>query len=147
HSQLNSEKDWGKNVLRSIKFAFKVMNEKFARHGVKINKRNTIVIASSVSNGGGASVRAVGQDDEPLTDGLAVGEPNVNPKFTAKFTIQQGGGQPSAAHSRPLIDYTPLINVFQGCASAALANAAAPLNLAASAARCTSLHAKGLLSS
>jgi hydroxybutyrate-dimer hydrolase len=147
HSQLNPEKDWGKNVLRSIKFAFKVLNEKFARHGVEINKRNTIVIASSVSNGGGASVRAVEQDDDHLIDGLAVGEPNVNPKFTAKFTIQQGGGQPFAAHSRPLIDYTTLINVFQGCASAAPANAATPLNLAASATRCTSLHAKGLLSS
>jgi hydroxybutyrate-dimer hydrolase len=59
HSQLNSEKDWGKNVLRSIKFAFKVMNEKFARHGVEINKRNTIVIASSVSNGGGGLVFAL----------------------------------------------------------------------------------------
>ena len=35
HSQQNPEKDWGDNVLRSIKFAFKVLNEKFGRprHG------------------------------------------------------------------------------------------------------------------
>jgi hydroxybutyrate-dimer hydrolase len=149
HSQLNPEKDWGKNVLRSIKFAFKVLNDKFGRHGVEINKRNTIVIASSVSNGGGASVRAVEQDDDHLIDGLAVGEPNVNPKFTSKFTIVQGNGQPFAAHSRPLIDYTTLINVFQGCANAAPANSTAPLNLtlALSAARCASLRDKGLLKS
>ena len=148
HSQQNPEKDWGGNVLRSIKFAFKVLNDKFHGRGVVINKRNTIVIASSVSNGGGASVRAVEQDNDHLIDGVAVGEPNVNPKFTSKFTIVQGSGQPFAAHSRPLIDYTTLINVFQGCANAAPANAAAPLNLvnpAQSAARCTSLHAKGLL--
>jgi hydroxybutyrate-dimer hydrolase len=147
HSQQNPEKDWGQNVLRSIKFAFKMLNEKFAGRGVAFDKRNTIVIASSVSNGGGASVRAVEHDDDHLIDGLAVGEPNVNPKFSSEFTIVQGGGQPFAAHSRPLIDYTTLINVFQGCASAAPANGVAPLNLAASTARCASLHAKGLLSS
>jgi hydroxybutyrate-dimer hydrolase len=150
HSQQNPEKDWGENALRSIKFAFKVMNEKFHGRGVVINKRNTIVIASSVSNGGGASVRAVERDEDHLIDGLAVGEPNVNPKFTSKFEIVQGSGQPVAAHSRPLIDYTTLVNVFQGCANVATANATAPLNLvppAAGAARCASLQAKGLLTS
>jgi hydroxybutyrate-dimer hydrolase len=147
HSQQNPEKDWGRNVLHSIKFAFKVLNEKFEKRGIEINKRNTIVIASSVSNGGGASARAVERDDERLIDGLAVGEPNVNPKFTSKFTIVQGTGQPFAAHSRPLIDYITLVNVFQGCASAAPANAAAPLDLAKSAARCDRLHAMGLLMS
>jgi hydroxybutyrate-dimer hydrolase len=150
HSQQNPEKDWGENVLRSIKFAFKVLNEKFEGRGIVINKRNTIVIASSVSNGGGASVRAVEQDRDHLIDGLAVGEPNVNPKFTPKFTIVQGSRAPFAAHSRPLIDYITLVNVYQGCANVAAANATAPLNLvspAAGAARCASLHDKGLLTS
>ncbi len=147
HSQQNPEKNWGDNVLRSIKFAFEVLNQKMRGHGVAIDKRNTIVIASSVSNGGGASVRAVEQDHDHLIDGLAVGEPNVNPKFSAKFTIVQGTGQPFAAHSRPLIDYITLVNVFQGCASAEPAYATAPLNLAPSPARCTSLAAKGLLKS
>jgi hydroxybutyrate-dimer hydrolase len=147
HSQQNPEKDWGENVLRSIKFAFKVLNETFHGRGVVINKRNTIVIASSVSNGGGASVRAVERDEDHLIDGLAVGEPNVNPKFTSKFEIVQGSGQPFAAHSRPLIDYSTLVNVFQGCASALPAYVTAPLNLAPSAARCASLKAKGLLTS
>jgi hydroxybutyrate-dimer hydrolase len=145
HSQQNPEKDWGRNVLRSIRFAFDVLNDKLRQRGMEITKRNTIVIASSVSNGGGASVRAVEQDDDRLIDGLAVGEPNVNPRFTAKFTIVQDGQPPFAAHSRPLIDYITLVNVFQGCADLAPANATAPLNLAPSAARCASLHAKGLL--
>lgn len=147
HSQQNPEKNWGDNVLRSIKFAFNVLNDKFQGSDVKINKSNTIVIASSVSNGGGASVRAVEQDHDHLIDGLAVGEPNVNPKFSAKFTIVQGTNPPFAAHSRPLIDYITLVNVFQGCADLAPANAVAPLNLAPSSARCDSLHAKGLLTS
>jgi hydroxybutyrate-dimer hydrolase len=147
HSQQNPESEWGQDVLRSIKFAFDMLNDKLGRRGLHFDKHNTIVIASSVSNGGGASARAVEQDNEGLIDGLAVGEPNVNPKFTSAFTIVQGSAPAFAAHSRKLIDYTTLINVFQGCASAAPGNATAPLNLAPSAARCASLHAKGLLTS
>ena len=145
HSQQNPEKAWGENVLRSIKFAFSVLNKRLAQRGVEIAKRNTIVIASSVSNGGGASVRAVEQDDDHIIDGLAVGEPNVNPKFSSSFTIVQSGRPPLAAHSRQLIDYITLINVFQGCADLAPANSTAPLNLAPSAQRCADLHAKGLI--
>lgn len=145
HSQLNPEKDWGRNVLRSIKFAFSLLNDKFRGRGVEIDKRNTIVIASSVSNGGGASARAVEQDADHLIDGLAVSEPNVNPKFNSSFVIVQSGRPPVSAHSRPLIDYVTLVNVFQGCAD--LANPAAPLNFGGSPQRCANLHAKGLLTS
>ena len=147
HSQLNPEEDWGKNVLRSIEFAFDVLNEQFGRRGMRFSKRNTIVIASSVSNGGGASVRAVEQDDKGLIDGLAVAEPNVNPRFRSNFSIVQGSGPPFFAHSRPLIDYTTLVNVFQGCANAAPANAGAPLNVlnVPGGPRCADLHARGLL--
>ena len=147
HSQQNPEKDWGLNVLRSIKFAFSLLNDKFRQRGVQLTKENTIVIASSVSNGGGASVRAVEQDEDGLIDGLAVGEPNVNPTFSSMFTIVQSGHPAVTAHSRPLIDYITLVNVFQGCADLAPANATAPLNFAPSAARCANLHTKGLLTS
>src|SRR5262249_59670302 len=89
HSQQNPEKDWGRSVLRSIEFAFRVLNEKYGGRHVQITRRNTIVIASSVSNGGGASVRAVEQDKDGLIDGLAVAEPNVNPRVSHRFTIVQ----------------------------------------------------------
>src|SRR5262249_28188509 len=147
HSQQNPEQDWGRDVIRSVKFAFEVLNDKFAHQGVQITKHNTLVIASSVSNGGGASVRAVEHDNENLIDGIAVGEPNVNPEFSSRFSIVQGSGAPLFAHSRPLMDYITLVNVFQGCADLAPANATAGLNLAGSAARCASLHSKGLLTS
>lgn len=147
HSQTNPEKDWGRNVLRSIEFALDLLNEKFRGRGMKISKRNTIVIASSVSNGGGASVRAVEQDDDHLIDGLAVAEPNVNPRYTSSFSIVQGTGAPLFAHSQPLMSYITLVNVFQGCADLAPANAGAGLNLAGSQARCADLHTKGLLAS
>jgi hydroxybutyrate-dimer hydrolase len=147
HSRLNPEKDWGRNVLSAIKAAFDILNQKYAGSGVTFTKQNTIVIASSVSNGGGASVRAVEEDDAHLIDGLAVGEPNVNPVYSDKFTIVQGGGAPFAAHSKPLIDYITLVNVFQGCASVGYPAGLPFLNLAASPGRCASLQSKGLLSS
>jgi hydroxybutyrate-dimer hydrolase len=142
HSEQNPEENWGQNVLNSVRFAFYVLAEQF---GPGVSKRNTIVIASSVSNGGGASVCAVEEDHEGLIDGVAVGEPNVNPEYDRRFSIVQGAQPPLFAHSRPLIDYTTLVNVYQGCANGAAANATAPLNLAPSPARCTSLKAKGLL--
>ena len=57
----------------------------------------------------------------------------------------QGGGTPFTAHSKPLIDYITLVNVFQSCASLAPANATAGLNLSGSAARCADLRTLGLL--
>jgi hydroxybutyrate-dimer hydrolase len=145
HSQQNPEKDWGQNVLTSIRFAFEILEQKYGRG--KITKRNTIVIASSVSNGGGASIRAAEQDLARLIDGVAVGEPNVNPIYSSRFTIQQGQSAPLINHSRRLIDYVTFVNVFQRCANGAPANAAAPLNAMASLAptACANLHQRGLL--
>lgn len=147
HSQVNPERDWGQDVLQSVEFAFHVLNVKYSRsgQGYRINKGNTIVIASSVSNGGGASLRAVEQDRRGLIDGVAVSEPNVNPIYDPRFTINQAGRQPLARHSRPLMDYITVENIYEGCAAAGYTASQAPLNLAPSPARCASLHDAGLL--
>ena len=151
HSQLNPEKDWGKNVLQSVEFAFYILNEEFGTPGAgskkmkTITPENTIVIASSVSNGGGSSVRAAEEDKKGLIDGVAVSEPNVNPEHSPAFGIVQGAGAPLFNHSRSLYDYTTLLNVYQSCANLAPANATAPFNFAPSADACASLSDKGLL--
>ena len=158
HSRQNPEADWGRNVLQSIEFAFDVLSRECGGRGddddddesTRITPANTIVIASSVSNGGGASIRAAEQDEDDLIDGIAVSEPNVNPApAPTPFAIVQGGGAPITNHSRSLYDYTTLLNVYQGCANLAPANALAPFNFTLfplGAARCASLHDKGLLS-
>jgi hydroxybutyrate-dimer hydrolase len=155
HSEQNPEKDWGRDVLRSIELAFFVLNEKFGepqRSGKRrktITAENTIVIASSVSNGGGASIRAAEQDRQGLIDGVAVSEPNVNPRFDPSFGIQQGDGEPLFEHSKSLIDYTTLVHLYQGCANRDPALAAAPLNLTPASLgdnACASLRDKGLVS-
>ena len=143
HSQVNPERDWGQDVLASVRFAFAIIHARYP----SVSRRNTIVIASSVSNGGGSSVRAVEQDTEHLIDGLAVSEPNVNPIFLPTFTINQAGRAPVARHSRPLIDYITIQNVYEGCAAAAYTLAQAPFDYAPSPGRCASLAAAGLLQS
>jgi hydroxybutyrate-dimer hydrolase len=131
HSQRNPEKDWGRYTLAAVDFAFYIVNSlKDARAGTYA-PQNTIVIASSVSNGGYAALAAAEQDTRGLIDGVAVSEPNV-----------------SLAGVRPLLDYTTLLNVYLPCASLAAQNA--PLNTVSQPlreARCTSLAKKGLLKS
>ncbi|MDH3595153.1 MAG: D-(-)-3-hydroxybutyrate oligomer hydrolase [Rhodospirillales bacterium] len=142
HSRRNPEKDWGRDVLRSIDFAFFVLGQEYP--GASIAPGNTIVIASSVSNGGGASILAAEQDAKGLIDGVAVSEPNINPTPGAPFRIVQGDGPPLTAHSRNLYDYTTLLNAYQGCASVAFPPFAL-FNFAPSPDRCATLHDKGLL--
>lgn len=143
HSQVNPERDWGQSVLASIRFAFAVIQQKHP----EVTRRRTIVIASSISNGGGSSLRAAEQDREHLIDGVAVSEPNVQPIFDPGFTINQQGRAPVARHSRALIDYATLENVYEGCAAAGYTPLQAPFNFAPSPVRCASLHSAGLLKS
>ena len=152
HSQKNTQRIWGRSVLQSIEFAFYVLNEKYGdldhkgRRQKSLVPRNTIVIASSVSNGGGASVLAAEQDKKGLIDGVAVSEPNVTPKYNPRFSIVQGNQAPLWNHSLSLADYGTLINVYQSCANAAPENATAPFVLPQfGATPCAVLHDKGLL--
>jgi hydroxybutyrate-dimer hydrolase len=144
HSQSNPEARWGMDVLQSVEFAFWALNREYP--SARLRPGNTIVIASSVSNGGGASVLAAEQDRRGLIDGIAVSEPNVNPTPSRAFGIQQGEAPPLFDHSRDLLDYTTLVNLYQGCAN--LANPAAPfvlLSPVVAGNRCTSLQELGLL--
>lgn len=134
HSKANPESDWGQHVLQSIEFGFYILNEQFGEQSddgrrISITPDNTLVIASSVSNGGGASIRAAEQDTKGLIDGVAVSEPNVNPVVDTGFTIRQGSGPVITEHSRSLFDYTTALAVYQGCANRAPAiKDVAPLN-------------------
>ena len=152
HSKANPEADWGLHVLQSIEFGFWALNEQFGdtNNVDPITPANTLVIASSVSNGGGSSVRAAEQDTKGLIDGVAVSEPNVNPVVDTSFTINQGANAGIAEHSRSLLEYTTAIAVYQGCANEAPALATAPLRAAFNTQTtdeniCTSLGLKGLV--
>ncbi|KIF82342.1 3-hydroxybutyrate oligomer hydrolase family protein [Noviherbaspirillum autotrophicum] len=152
HSQQNPEMDWGKNTLQAIEFAFYVLNEQYGTRNGAVKARaivpaNTLVIASSVSNGGGAAVAAAEQDKHGLIDAVVVSEPNVQPKDNDKLVIKRGN-RVVTTHSKPLADYFTYASLFQPCAALAVPNSpgAALLSAANSANRCTALAAKGLVS-
>jgi hydroxybutyrate-dimer hydrolase len=130
-SQQNPEKDWGKNVLDSLRFAFYELNEEYGpldqasgKHTRVITPANTIVIASSVSNGGGESLQALEQDTEGLIDGLAVTEPNAQPRDMTGVTVNFDGAAVANA-GKPLIDYFTYRMLYEPCAAIS-ANAKAP---------------------
>jgi hydroxybutyrate-dimer hydrolase len=155
HSEQNPERDWGEQVIQSVRFAFYVLNEKFGARGRDsqvvvpvIRKARTIVIASSVSNGGGASLRAAERDLGHWIDGIAVAEPNVQP-FPNPFVSIERDGKPVAAKGRALYDYFTSANLLQACAAWAPSAAASPglafVVQARASNRCAALKAAGLI--
>lgn len=156
HSQQNPEKDWGRHTLQAVEFAFYVLNEQLADtdgSGARLQRfksSNTLVIASSLSNGGGAAVAAAELDTQGLIDGVAVSEPNVNLPANANITVKRGAST-LLVSGKPLYDYTTVADLYQGCAALAPSVATAPgrafIVTAFATNRCASLKAKGLLSS
>lgn len=151
HSQQNPEKDWGKNTLQAVEFAFYVLNEQFGTSfpGGKVRSiapSNTLVIASSVSNGGGAALAAAEQDKQDLIDAVVVSEPQVQPKATAGLIIRRGTTVVTTI-GKPLVDYFTFANIYQPCAALAVTNGAFAVSLptANAEARCTALADKNLL--
>ncbi|MBL8259708.1 MAG: D-(-)-3-hydroxybutyrate oligomer hydrolase [Candidatus Competibacteraceae bacterium] len=157
HSQQNPEQAWGRNTLQAIIFAFYVLNERHGSPGPRGGKRvvfdpaNTLVIASGISNGGGAALAAAEQDRRGLIDGVAVTEPNVQPADASRVSILYGGGF-APMLGKPLYDYFTYANLYQPCAALSARAAGSPLanllatpNAAGAANRCAGLRAKGLL--
>ena len=162
HSGQNAEKDWGATTLQAVEFGYYVLNQ---RHGTvnadgqrlkTLTPANTIVIASSISNGGGAAIAAAEQDTKGLISGVAVSEPALELPASPGVTVRRGGTE-VAVVGKTLVDFTTYANLYQACASLAPSVSASPFAAAfaagfASAAlpvapnRCASLRAAGLLS-
>ena len=149
HSEQNPEKAWGHDVLQSIRFAFHLLGERFGLRNDQRGRSRTIVIASSVSNGGGASLAAAELDFAGLIDGVVVSEPQVQP-VANRFLVIKRGSNVIPSHGKGLYDYITLANLYQPCAALAASNAASPFPVlflpANAAARCASLRANNLLS-
>ena len=158
HSQQNPEKDWGKWTLQSIEFAYFVLNEKYgdlALDGVtrlkKLVPANTIVIASSVSNGAGAALAAAEQDTQGLISGVAVAEPEVQLAPDNRLSVKRGAST-LVGTGKQLYDYFTLANLLQPCAAlvspttnAFNTTANTPASTAIATNRCTALKANGLV--
>ena len=153
HSQQNPEKDWGKYTLQSIEFAYYVLNEQFGdrtRDGTRRLKKftpaNTIVIASSVSNGGGAALAAAEQDTQGLISGVAVAEPQMQVTPDSRLSVTRGSST-MVGTGRSLYDYNTLANLLQPCAAlvSPATNAFNTINATIAANRCAALQSAGLI--
>jgi hydroxybutyrate-dimer hydrolase len=154
HSGRNPEKDWGTFTLQAVQFAFYVLNERYGsatangQHLRRLNNGNTLVIASSISNGGGAAVAAAELDITGLIDGVVVSEPAIEMPKNPGIGVQRGSTA-IATNAKTLYDFTSYANLFQSCASQSSQVATAPgkafVVAAFAANRCASLHAQGLL--
>jgi len=155
HSQQNPEATWGRDNLRAIEFAFYMLNQKYGEnHGGTVYKSDklsldkTIVIASSVSNGGGAALAAAEQDTQGLIDGVAVGEPQVQVNLPASVVVKRGSSA-VAGGGKSLYEYFAIANLYQPCAALADGSATAVglafVNKTAAANRCAALAAAGLV--
>ena len=154
HSGRNPEKDWGHFTLQAVEFAFYVLNEQYSTtFGNNLRRRdirpdNTIVIASSVSNGGGAAIAAAELDRSGLIDGVAVAEPAIEMPAAPGVSVQRGSALVTTT-AKTLVDFTSFANLYQACASQSTQLAASPGGFyvfpSFAGKRCASLKAKGLL--
>lgn len=145
HGKQNPEKDWGRYTLQAVRVALYVLNRHFP--GAKLTPANTLVIGSSISNGGAAVLRAAEQDSEGLIDGVVAAEPQLNLPADAAVQVRRGG-VPVPMAARPLYDYTTWAALYQPCAtrSAALAPSSVFVIAPFAANRCAALAALGLVS-
>jgi hydroxybutyrate-dimer hydrolase len=148
HSQRNSERDWGNDVLQSISFALYTLNQKYGadlpngRKSIRYTPENTLVIAASIGNGAGAVLAAAEQDLGNLIDAIAVASPQVQPAVNANLKIQRGGAD-VASFGKTQMEYVALANLFQPCAATAATLTSAPgvtlLPTSRAVARCQAL--------
>ncbi|WP_413104544.1 3-hydroxybutyrate oligomer hydrolase family protein [Streptomyces sp. Inha503] len=142
HSGMNPQATWGRDVLRSIRLALAVLNRDWraGAPGGGYTPASTTVLATGVSNGGGAAV-AAGEDDRGgLVDAVVASEPQLNLAPLNGVRVRQGGRAVPAA-GLPLIRYNALASLLQPCA--ALTEPTAPgyatLDVPAARRRCAAL--------
>lgn len=135
HSGDNPEADWGRHVLHAAQFGLAMLDRAFPDQA-PFTPQNTKIIATGLSNGGGAVLQAAGLDDKHMFAGVVALEPNVH-------TPGQG---------RALYDYMTEAAMWLPCAlvdarfaSVPFARDAHGVAHATWVARCASLHAQGLL--
>lgn len=134
HSQDNPEADWGRHVLQAARFGLAMLGRALPAQA-PFTSDNTRIIATGLSNGGGAVLQAAGLDDAHLLAGVVALEPNVH----------------VAGHGRALYDYVSEAALLLPCALVDARFDAVPLARMQGAhppawlARCAGLRADGLV--
>lgn len=135
HSGDNPEADWGRHVIQAAWFGLAMLDRAYPDQA-PFTPQNTKIIATGLSNGGGAVLRAAGLDRDNLFAGVVALEPNVY----------------VPEHGRPLFDYVTEAAIWLPCALNSPRFASAPFARgpnhqpkSAAVMRCASLRAQGKL--
>src|SRR5512139_464462 len=109
HSGDNPEADWGRDVIQAAQFGLAMLDRAFPEQA-PFTAQNTKIIATGLSNGGGAVLQAAGLDDGHLFAGVVALEPNVY----------------VPGHGRPMYDYATEAAIWLPCALTTARFAKAP---------------------
>lgn len=77
HSGDHPEADWGRHVLQAARFGLAMLDRAFPDEA-PFTAQNTTIIATGLSNGGGAVLRAAGDDEEGILAAVVALEPNIH---------------------------------------------------------------------
>jgi hydroxybutyrate-dimer hydrolase len=132
HSGDNPEADWGRHVLQAAQFGLAMLDRAYPEQA-PFTAQNTRIIATGLSNGGGAVLQAAGLDDTGLLAGVVALEPNVHIE----------------GHGRALYDYATEAAIWLPCALSDARFNTTPFARVPAAqawpARCASLRARGMI--
>ncbi|MEX2149576.1 MAG: 3-hydroxybutyrate oligomer hydrolase family protein [Steroidobacteraceae bacterium] len=118
HDGENSEQDWGLYLLQAVKAGLALLQREFPATADRaaITRERTRVIASGVSNGGGAVLRALEADRESLLDGVVVSEPNVSLEPGRRVASRMGDAARVTDTPPALFDFVLLHYLLQPAA-------------------------------
>jgi hydroxybutyrate-dimer hydrolase len=77
HSGDDPEADWGRHVLQAARFGLAMLDRAFPDEA-PFTPQNTRIIATGLSNGGGAVLRAAGDDTDGILSAVVALEPNIH---------------------------------------------------------------------
>ncbi len=144
HSRQNPDASWGREVLRSIQFAFYELNIRYAATGQALTRANTLVIATGNSNGGAAALLGGEADRDGWIDGIVAAQPAIQPQSSDDVAIERLGREWRGG-GRALLDHVTETILYQPCAAMATPAAWRTDEVIHGGNRCTSLKEKGLL--
>ncbi|KAA3649643.1 MAG: hypothetical protein DWP95_02000 [Proteobacteria bacterium] len=110
-SGVHPEQYWGEYVLDATRYGLALIA---AEVDSRLNSDNVTVIAASISNGGGAVIRAAEIDKEQLIDAVVAAEPQLNLDY--HYRIKKGA-EGRNIKTQSLIELGTLLGVYEPCAA------------------------------
>src|SRR5690554_4668073 len=108
-SGVHPEQYWGEFVLDATRYGLAVLTSEV---DAELNKDNVTVMAASISNGGGAVIRAAELDKDGLIDAVVAAEPQLNLDY--RYEINKDGDKQDI-ETLSLIELGTLLGLYEPC--------------------------------